>query len=103
MFSADPKLSIPSASLKKWRWKHFVKLAVEMRTSHGKCHYGALLDYYTSSLESSNVEPHRIAAFIMAVLKRVLPSSISSSAAFMNHLKASNTILFPFQTECLAF
>ena len=89
IFSANQDIVLPVTAVKKWQWKHLIKLAEEMRLNHRKCYYGALLRYYTNSTEDSNLDPFRIAAFLMSVLRRVLPAEAKKSTHFMNHVKRS--------------
>lgn len=89
IFFPEPHTHLPDAKIKKWQFKRLVDLSEEMRCNHLKCHYSALLEYYSNSSSDSQIETHRISAFLTAVLKRVLPSIMSKSKHFMNHVKTS--------------
>jgi hypothetical protein len=92
IFSAKPDTVLSESMLKKWQWKHLFRLTETIRLNHQKCHYGALLKYYANPTDDNNIEPSRISAFLMSVLKRVLPSEMIKCSHFMNHIKKSKLI-----------
>lgn len=96
IFYFNQHVSLPESSKKKWQFKHFTSLVEEMRNNHLKCHYGALLEYYAPSDLDSNVESHRIAAFLIATLKRVFPKAFRKCRHFIRHLRKSKHFCLRF-------